>query len=136
MICFKRSEEVEQQVEDAVEQNRGEDTSLEQADIEGEELRCPFLGGDLRTELLVVVEDKALNVGRHVIPVERKLDEVMPHTAVRVGEVDPREHNGPLLGFGFAEGFKQRERVFNAARNTKKETLLCRGVDVLVFHKK
>jgi hypothetical protein len=73
-----------------------------------------------------------LNRYRYVVPVQGKLDEVVHHGAVGIGEVQPGNDDGTLLVLGFTERFPQGEGVLNAARHTKQKSFLDVGFDEVI----
>jgi len=106
---------------------------LEEADIEKEKACEPLLGGHLGTEFFVVVENQLLDGYGNMVPIQRKLDEVVHHGAISIGEVQPGNDDRTLLILGFAERFPQGEDVLNAARHTRQKSLLDGGLDVLIL---
>jgi hypothetical protein len=86
-LVFEGVKVVKQKVENTVEKDGREDTTLEEADIEKEKTGRPLLGGDLGTKFFLVVENQLLDQHGHVVPIQGKLDEVVHHGAICVGEV-------------------------------------------------
>jgi hypothetical protein len=59
-----------------------------------------------------------------MVPLERKLDKVVTHTAISVGEVNPTGYNLPLFFLGFAQSFIEGKRMLKTASHTRQEAFL------------
>ena len=69
-----RDQEVKQELEGTVKQDRRQNTALKESNVEQEEARGPLTCHDCRCKLLIVIEDELLDQDGDMVPVQRKLD--------------------------------------------------------------
>ena len=115
-FIFKPLCQVKKKLKNAVKQDARKYTTLKKAQLKLKEGGTPIFGPDLRTDLIIVVENQLTNERGHMVPRKSKLNQVVSHRAVGILEIQPRDDDLPLIKLSVKQSFEHGERVLQTAR--------------------
>ena len=94
------------------EEDTGEDTTLKKPNIKLKGRSTPLFCLDTNVEFVVVVKKKVGKRFRYVIPMERKLYEVVFYRTIGITKIKPSYNNLSLFMFGVQQCLEHCKRVF------------------------